>query len=132
MSIKEKPLIDAVSRLGPLPGFLFDHPVFTGFFATLMCAVFGAVFIVFQIAGRGGVEAIELYDAALIGAACGLSLAAVTLLIFSVTGPREPEERKIRRQFIFGGVLAIVTALVGFYFADDFLREYVQNAGPIV
>ena len=44
MSIKEKPLIKAVERLGALPDFLFSHPIFTGFFAMLMCGVFGAVF----------------------------------------------------------------------------------------
>ena len=47
MSIKEKPLIKAVERLGPLPGFFFAHPTIAGFFAMIMCPFFGVFVMMF-------------------------------------------------------------------------------------
>jgi hypothetical protein len=44
MSIKERPLIKTVERLGPLPGFLFAHPIVAGFFA-MVGGVLGIAFL---------------------------------------------------------------------------------------
>ena len=132
MSIKEKPLIDAVSRLGALPGFLFAHPIAAGFFAVVMCPVFGAVFMLFQIAGRGAVEALELFEAARIGAIGGLILAAVIFMGIAVSAYFEREEAKFRLLFVAGGVLAIVLLTAADRLAVDALRVWFTTAGPLV
>ena len=63
MTIKEKPLINAVDILGPLPGLIFSNMIFAGFFAMIMSGVFGAVFVLFQVAGRGIVDAGIVFEA---------------------------------------------------------------------
>ena len=132
MTIKEKPLINAVSRLGPLPGFLFEHPVFTGFFALIMCPVFGAVFMVFQVAGHGGVEALELFEAARIGAIGGVAVGAVIFVGIAISAFRTPDEKIFRLQFFLGGVLGVITLAVTDWLALDALRAYFADAGPLV
>ncbi len=132
MSIKEKPLIIAVERLGPLPGFLFSNPIFTGIFALMMCAVFGAVFMLFQTAGYGGVEALILFDAARIGAIGGLIVGAIVLITIAFSAFREPDEKTYRLQFVLGGALGIVALVVVDWLTLDTLRAYFTEAGPLV
>ncbi len=132
LPIKEKPLIDAVSRLGPLPAFLFSHPIFTGFFAIVMCPVFGAAFMVFQAAGYGSVEALELFEAARIGAIIALILAAIILIGIAVSAFKEPEETTVRLQFVFGGFLAIAMLVTLDRLFLDALRSFFAEAGPLV
>ena len=132
MSIKEKPLINAVSRLGPLPGFLFAHPVFTGFFAIIMCPVFGAVFMLFQVAGRGEAEALSLFEAARIGAVGAIIVAAIILAGITVSAFRTPDEKVFRLQFVLGGVLAVAALVLADWLALDALRAYFASAGPLV
>lgn len=132
MSIKEKPLIDAVSELGPLPGFFFASAFFTGFFAMIMCPVFGAVFLLFQAAGRGAVEAIELFEAARVGAAGGVVLGVLIFAGILISAALTPIEARFRLQFVFGGFCAAALVFGLDYVFLETLREYFSNAGPLV
>ena len=132
MTIKEKPLIDAATNPDPLPNFLFAHPVLTGFFALIMCPVFGAVFMLFQVAGRGGVEALELFEAARVGTIVGAGVGAIILTGIAISAFREPDEKAFRLQFALGGLLAILILAVTDWLALDALRACFADAGPLV
>jgi len=132
MSIKEKPLINAVSKLGPLPSFLFSNMVFVGFFAMIMCAVFFAVFIWFQAAGRGTVDSLYLYELARWGAMGGLIFGSIIYVGIAISAFRTPEEKNVRLLFVFGGVLAIVFLTVVDFLVLDALRDWFTAAGSIV
>ncbi len=132
MSIKERPLLKAVDRLGPLPGFLFENMFWTGFFALIMCPVFGAVFVIFWTAGHGGVEAIIIFQAGQLGAIGGLVIGGVTLLLIAGSAVMEPEERKGRMRFVYGGCTAILLFLVLDILSYPYLARYFEQAGPIV
>ncbi|MEX6633158.1 hypothetical protein [Hyphococcus lacteus] len=132
MSIKEKPLFKAVGRLGALPDFLFSHPVFTGFFAMAMCGVFGAVFALFNVAGRGFVAASYLYEKAVSGAVIFMAIASVIYIGIAISTFKEPDETEVRLQFVFGGLLAVI-ATAGLYLVfNGWVTDYFTNAGPLV
>ncbi len=132
MSIKERPLINAVSKLGPLPSFLFSNMVFAGFFAMIMCAVFFAVFIWFQAAGRGAVDSQELFELARWGAIGGLAFGALIYMGIAISAFKTPEEKEVRLRFVLGGFFAIVFLAVIDFFALESLRAWFGNAGSIV
>ena len=130
MSIKERPLIKAVERLGPLPGWLFSNPIFAGFFAMMMVPVFGAVFFSFW-ATLGTVEARALFEAARLGAIAATILGTVILLGMIISAFGEPEERTNRLQFVLGGVMALgFLVMMDFLFLDE-LRLWFDEQGPI-
>ncbi len=129
MSIKEKPLIDAVEKLGPLPSWLFAHPFFTGFFAIMMVPIFGAVFTVFW-SMLGGPNAVELFDAAIIGAVAATAISAIVLIGILISALFTPDERTPRALFVAGGFFATVlifAVIVGFY--DD-VRQWLSDNNP--
>lgn len=131
MSIKEKPLIKAVGRLGALPYFLFSHPIFTGFFAMLMCGVFGAVFALFNVAGRGFVAALYLYEKAVSGAVIFMAIASVIYIGIAISVLNEPEEAEVRLPFAFGGFLAVIV-MAGLYLTfNGWVTRHFMNAGPL-
>lgn len=132
MTIKEKPLIDAATNPDPLPNFLFMHPVLTGFFALIMCPVFGAVFMLFQAAGYGAVEALELFEASRIGAIGGAGVGVIILIGIAISAFRTPGEKSFRLQFTLGGMLAVAALVSIELFALDALRAYFADAGPLV
>jgi hypothetical protein len=132
MSIKEKPLIDAVSRLGPLPAFLFSNPVFVGFFAMLMCPVFGAVFALFQVAGRGTVNALTLFEAARWGAIIGVIWGALIFIGIAVSAFHHQDEKRYRLLFVLGGALGVAFLVITDRLALEALRDWFSTAGPLV
>ncbi len=131
MSIKEKPLIDAVSRLGPLPAFLFSNPIFAGFFAMVMCPVFGAVFTLFQ-ASIGTVDALILFEAARWGAIIGAIVGAFVFIIIAVSAFSHRDETRYRLLFVFGGVLGIVFLVTLDRLTLEALRDWFATAGRLV
>lgn len=116
MSIKEKPLIDAVDNLGPLPGFLFSSPFLAGAFTILMCAVFGAVFLFFQVFGRGVTEP-EIVVASIIGGALiGTAAGIIILMLVFLRAIIKKEEPRHAAVFCAGGVccaIVLMPTLVG-------------------
>ncbi len=132
MTIKEKPLIDAVSKLGALPAFLFVNAVFAGAFTIFMCAVFGVVVALFNVAGRGVVDAAPLYEAARWGAFFGVLLGGAILIGVMITATPDPDEAGGRLQFLCGGAFC-AAALVAFdLFAHERLSAWLAAVGPIV
>ena len=130
MTIKEKPLIDAASRMGPLPGFLFSNPFLAGFFSALMCAVFGATAMLFLGLGHGA-DRIELFEAMRIGAAFGLILNVIVLAGAAISAFSNPEERSARLLFVFGGVLGIASVIAADHYAVEHVRAWMIETGPI-
>lgn len=131
MSLKEQPLFNAVSRLGPLPNFLFSNMIFVGFFAMVMCAVFGGVFVAFQAAGHGAADFPVLFEAARWGGIIGVIIGAVTFISIGVSAFYTPEEAKVRLLFVFGGVLAIATLVISDHLALEPLRGWLATLGPV-
>lgn len=131
MSIKEKPLIDAVEKLGPLPGWLFSHPFLAGFFAILMVPIFGAVFAAFW-GTLGAPSAIELFDAAVFGAIAAMIFAGVILLGILISVVLIPDERRPRLIFALGGFVAMtIFFAITLMFYDDVSRWLIENNPPL-
>lgn len=125
MSIKEKPLINAVKNPDALPGFLFVHRIVTGFFAMAMCAVFGGVVVLFwSLNGK----ALEVFDLVRAGAYAGLGLGGFIYLGIFMSAFNEPDEKSYRLQFVAGGVLAIACFVgLDWQFTDDFRAEIAEK-----
>ncbi len=119
MSIKEKPLIDAVEKLGPLPGWLFSHPALAGFFAIVMCPIFGAVFVFFW-ALIGNPDPVTLFNAMRTGGIVTTFLGAFVIVLITISGFREPDETANRLLFAAGGASALALLIaVDWFFKDD-------------
>ncbi|MEM8770173.1 MAG: hypothetical protein AAGD92_00865 [Pseudomonadota bacterium] len=130
MGYKEKPLLDAVDKLGPLPGWLFSNGVLAGFFAMIMVPVFGAVFTIFW-GMLGTAEPAVLFEVALFGAALAI---IVGLMIFAgifISAFLIADERAGRLQFVLGGVLALLLmSAMSAVFLDD-VRAWMAEQPPI-
>ncbi len=109
MTIKEKPFLDSASRPGPLPGFFFSNPVFAGFFAVIICAMFGVVGAFFL--GGWSPDAQEVFDVARTGAVFTLIIGAVALL-FAAIGALRSDDRNVRLLFVFSAAATIVMLAV--------------------
>lgn len=131
MTIKEKPLIDAVSRLEPLPDFLFANPVFAGFFTLLMCAMFGVVTFVFQAAGRGGVAATTVFEAARLGAILGVFVGVLVFAGLAIRAFFAKDEMLNRLLFVSGGVLGAIVLVAVDWLTLETARDWVATAPPI-
>ncbi|MEO1136716.1 MAG: hypothetical protein AAFW68_08910 [Pseudomonadota bacterium] len=126
MSIKEKPLIKAVEQLGPLPGFLFAHPVLAGFISMLMCPVFGVVVMMFW--GMFG-KAPEAYEAARLGAIILTAFAVMIFIGIFFNAFRDREETAARLQFVFGGAMALGVIIAFDGLTVDAFRSYFEGGG---
>ncbi|MEM9705910.1 MAG: hypothetical protein AAF850_07520 [Pseudomonadota bacterium] len=135
MSVKEKPLIDAVSNLGALPGFLFKSPFIAGFFAMLMCAVFGAVTLVMNAAARGVSDAFPVYQTIRICALFGVGFGFLFVVIASMVSAKQDPEKddaKLRRRYFFGSLLAAVVLFTLDSVSIDFIRAELEPIGRIM
>jgi hypothetical protein len=129
MPIKERPLIKAVERLGPLPGFLFSNMIFAGFFTMFMSAVFGAVFMTFwSLFGKSQ----EVYEAARFGAIGAVAFASLIFIGILISAFREPDERNVRLQFFIGGALCLVLLITVDVLTADIIREYLFEGGLLI
>ncbi|WP_375206111.1 hypothetical protein [Hyphococcus sp.] len=137
MSLKERPLINAVERLGALPGFFFANMYVAGFFAIIMCPFFAAFFTMFWAATYGGNDTLAIFQTVHAGAWVGLGLGALFLLFAAgaqVFGDREdddPEEKADHVKFLLGGVAGFVFFVVADMAAYDAMARYFAEAGPI-
>lgn len=129
MSVKEKPIIIAVERLGPLPGWLFAHPFIAGFFAIMMVPIFGAVFTVFW-SMLGAPTAVELFDAAIYGAVGAMAFAAIILIGILISALFTPDERTPRALFVFGGFVAIALFFASAIMFYSDVRSWIQESNP--
>ncbi len=130
MSIKEKPLIDAVDKLGPLPAWLFSHPALAGFFAIMMCPVFGAVFVFFW-ALIGNPDPVTLFNAMRAGGIATTFLGFFVLALITISGFREPDERANRLLFAFGGTGALTFLVVIDWLFKDDVRAWMITREPL-
>jgi len=112
MSIKERPLIKAVERLGPLPGFLFAHPIVAGFFAMVM-----------MFWGAFGTTS-EVYQAMRLGALVLTAFGAMVFLSIFCSALFTPDEFAYRIQFVLGGVSGLAFIIAFDWLTADYLREY--------
>ena len=131
MATKEQPLINAVSRLGALPGFLFANAFVAGVTAMAMMPVFGAIVMFFQAFGRGVVDAVELFDIVRQGAVFGAAAGALISLVALAAGVHEGEDGASKRQYGYGGLLVIIVLTVADAFAREPIRAWLDGVGPI-
>lgn len=114
-----KPAVDAINRLGGLPGFFFSNPLVAGFFAMIMLPVFGGVAALFFSFAEPGIGGVELFEAARIGAMLAVALGLVIYAGVFVSALFLPEERTVRMMFFLGGVMGIgALAALDIYAAD--------------
>ncbi|MEM8987824.1 MAG: hypothetical protein AAGC95_13995 [Pseudomonadota bacterium] len=108
MTIKEKPLINAMSRWGMMPGFLFANSLIAGFTTIQLCAVFGVFFMMFQAYGRGVADAYELLQYFRLGAFAIVGLGLLFSIALGVRAVWRQEEAKERLLFLLGAILGVV------------------------
>jgi hypothetical protein len=106
-----------------LPGFLFSNPIFAGFFAMIMCAMFGIVGALFL--GGWSPHAVEVYDAARTGAAFTLIIGAGALILAAI-GALRSEDRNARLHFVFGAAATIVLLVVADRTALQSVRDWLE------
>ncbi len=129
MSIKEKPLIDAISKPDALPALFFANPIVTGLFTVLMSAVFGAVFALFwSLHGT----AYESYNMMRIGAYCALGLTGLILFGIFISAFREPDEKWYRLQFVLGGVIGIAAFVTADLLSTESLGNTLIEKGYLI
>jgi len=131
---KETPLRRAVEKLGPLPDFLFSSMLISGAFAIVMCAVFGAVFVMFQAFGHGAANAVTLFAVGTKGAffGVGIGLFFVVVALANAEPTDDPDERKERVQFFYGsliGAVIVTIAAIGFW---ALFYDVLKDAGSVV
>lgn len=131
MSIKERPLIKSVEKLGPLPGFLFANPYIAGFVAVSGCVLFGAVFMLFWGGILGGGNALEIYQSVRGGSMGGLAISGLLLVVTAFSEVDGPEEKFDRIKFILGGAGAIAAIVVFDMLTVDILTEYLASVGEV-
>ena len=131
MSIIERPLFRAAERLGPLPGVLFSSMISAGIVSILGCAVFGAVFLLFQTMGRGSVDAVTVFNDTRVGAIAGVAIGAIIHLFIALAAIVKPQEPEERLQFVLGGVIAIAALAAFDFLAVDHIRGWVSQFGDL-
>jgi hypothetical protein len=132
VTIKERPLIDAVSNPDPLPGLLTANAVVAGVFCTLTCAAFGAIIAVFQVAGRGEAVTLEVFNGARIGAMLALGVETAILGAIGLRTLITKEEADTRGRFIAGAALGAIALAATDFLALDATRAWLADVGPIV
>jgi len=132
MAYKEKPMIDAASEADPLPAFLFSSPLFTGFFAVMMCAFFGAVGGFFMAAYGAASYPIEWFEVMRGGAIVGVLIGVAALVVVAVSALSQKEEAPALFQFVVGGGLAIAVMIVVDWLSLDIIRQRLSDMPPIV
>ena len=131
MTIKEKPLIDAASRMGPLPGFLFSNPFLAGFFSAVMCAVCGACAVLMFASGWGADDGVEVFEPMRWGAIVGLLLNIIVLIGIAFSAGSDPEETRARLLFVLGGVTGVASLVIADRLALEHVRIWLIENGPI-
>lgn len=128
MSVKEKPLMNAVSRSGPLP--MPENPFWAGFCAVLAMAFMGGFVTIFASFTYGASRPLPMYEMARAGAAVALILAALLALVTLATASQDSDEKAFKRQFCTGVAVAIIILLFVDFLAVDWLREEFGGMRP--
>ena len=131
MATKETPLFKATDKPGALPGFLFANPLFAGFFAMIMAAVFGAVLMMFLALGHGGGYWVTLFDSARIGAVFAMLIGFIVLVVMTFRARRSYEDRRVRLLFVLGGYLGLASLIACDLILLERLRPWLETLGPI-
>lgn len=131
MTIKEQPLINAMSRLGVLPGFLFSSPILAGFFALLLCGFIGAFCALFQGIGHGAVVALQIFDFCREGAIIGIVIAIFIYAGITITVLFNRDEAKVRLQFVLVGLIALVSLVILDWLFLETVRDWLATSDAI-
>ena len=144
MTLKERPLINAVDQLGPIPGFMTGGSFSAGVFTILMCAVFGGFTVMFHAFGRGFTDAAGLYEYGRLGAwwfvAFGFVIVLISVAAASIEAERnrsaDDEEEDLgaveARRFFYGATLALFFLAVFDLFASPHIIAFLVPVGSIV
>ena len=122
-----KPLAKAVENTGPLPGWLFSHPVIAGFFAMIMCPVFGGVSFMFWFSVGGQLVAVEYYSVFVSGGILGILIGAIVLLLIFASAFIDRDEAKYRMLFCLGGALGIAVFFVGLFLFSSRVEQVLTS-----
>jgi len=137
LGTKETPLINAVDKLGALPGFLFANMFVTGVFSMVMCAVFGAFAVGFYTLGHGASQAAELAAYATMGAVAGLVAGCLFNIVVlfgagAIETQGEHEEAHDRRRFVMGSFTGAVFTFLLLIALWHFFGDALRDMDPIV
>ncbi|WP_370335993.1 hypothetical protein [Parvularcula marina] len=125
MNVKEKPLMDATSRTGPLP--MPSGPILSGFLAVLCMALMGAFVTIFGSFVYGTGNLVDMYMIARGGAFIGLILASIAIIVTLGTMPPELEEKKIRGGFCLGASIGVVFVLTVDFLTCQFIYDHLAS-----
>ncbi len=130
MTIKEKPLINAVDSLGPLP--FVRNPVFTGVFTTFMCIIIIATIVFFQVFGRGFTEAAEIYQEIRISVYFSFFFLAAVFIFMALRAIGKKDQVLFRLLFVVGGILGMLFYTAIDFVAADLILGWLTEFGPLV
>ena len=130
INTKEGPLVAAMSRTGPLPGFLFASPVGSGITCGAMIPVFGAVFGMFVVMSVGVGDGLIVYEAAAGGALLIGGASALFLLLILLASPFS-EDGPARRAFCLAALAVLMSWGGVWWLAHPSLRQALVAYGSI-
>ncbi len=105
MSVKEKPFLDSMQDLGPIPRFLVTNSFFAGFFAMIVAALLGALALLFIGGFFGPGLELETFDTIRGGAIAGVSIGFAALVFLAISAFFQRSEAAARAYYILGALL---------------------------
>ena len=127
---KEAPLIAAMSRTGPLPGFLFASPVGSGITCGAMIPIFGAVFGMFFVMSVGVGDTLDVYNASA-GGALLIGAGSAALLLVILCGSFFCEDGPARRSFCLAALATLMVWAGLWGLAHPHLQHALVGVGSI-
>lgn len=124
LNVKEKPFLDSMENLGPIPRFIVANSFAAGFFAMIIGAALGALALLF-IGGffSPGLER-QTFDVIRVGAIAGVAIGALALFFLGVSALFQRAEAGPRASYIAGALLGIAILTT----ADLVLTEKIRAA----
>lgn len=131
MSVKEKPFLDSMSDLGPVPKFLVASSFIAGFFAMIIGAALGALALLFIGGFFGpGIE-LQTFETIRVGAIAGVSIGAAAMVFLAVSAIFQRAEAAARAYYILGGVAGIAVLFAADLMFTDDIRVFLGGYAPL-
>lgn len=127
MTIKEAPLIKAVSRSGAWPELFFTNPVFCGMMPILLCAMAGGLCVVFVAALAGADEPYILYSIVRISAGIGAAIGFAICLVLVLKSVVMQEDASYYAKFLAGNLIGLVLLFVADFLGHQPFGAWLQT-----
>ena len=127
MTLKEQPLIKAVSHPGALPAFLFVSGFFSGLLLTLLGTVVGTVLALFLFVGGGPVYTPDVLAGVGQGAALCTAIAFGSVVIGAARAATDGDYPKYGGMMLAAAVPAIVALIAAGLLLAPAINAWMEN-----